>query len=99
MIAYDAGDTGLQTTGGASEDNKTVWTSVTAERHVHIESELHTSEGKRVVSFSQSLSYSNEAAYADQGWVQVCPQCGTPRIIPVTYRQVGQSDDQGNHFI
>ncbi|KAF9016661.1 hypothetical protein BDZ89DRAFT_1075418 [Hymenopellis radicata] len=70
MTTYDVGDTGLQTMGGASEDNTTVWTSVVAERHLHIQSELHTSEGKKVVSFSQSLSYSNDAAYADQGRVQ-----------------------------
>ncbi|KAG6918680.1 hypothetical protein DXG01_012498 [Tephrocybe rancida] len=64
---------GLQseTSGGASTGNETVWTKVIADRHLLIESELMTSEGNKTVTFSQTLSYRNEARYADEGWIQV----------------------------
>ncbi|KAK7041711.1 hypothetical protein VNI00_009000 [Paramarasmius palmivorus] len=67
---YNAPDTVVTTTGGASEGNVTVWTKVTAKRDFSVEAELQTGEGTKVVSFTQSLSYINEARYADEGWLQ-----------------------------
>lgn len=71
MTRYQVGNLQTQTAGGSSSLNGTVWTRVTASRDVRVESELITSEGKKVVEFSQSLSYENEATYEDDGWVQV----------------------------
>ncbi|KAF7340114.1 Peptide-n4-(N-acetyl-beta-glucosaminyl)asparagine amidase a [Mycena venus] len=52
------------------QGNATVWTKVVAHRELRVESELFTSQGKRTVSFAQSLDYTNTAQYADAGWIQ-----------------------------
>lgn len=71
LVKYDVGALNLKTTGGASSGNETVWTKVTASRKIHVESSLTTGGRTRRVVFSQDLSYSNDARYADEGWVQV----------------------------
>jgi hypothetical protein len=53
--------------------NGTVWTKVNVSRALTIETTLFTSEGRKTVKFSQSLKYSNQARYEDEGWVQVNP--------------------------
>jgi len=71
ITVYDVSEPKIETTGGASPGNVTVWTRVTANRSLNIESELNTAEGVKKVKFSQTLSYINEASYADEGWIQV----------------------------
>jgi hypothetical protein len=71
MTSYSAPAVKISTTGGSSPGNTTVWTKVVAHRELKIESELLTSEGKKIVSFSQSLDFTNTAQYADEGWIQV----------------------------
>lgn len=73
IISYNAPALKISTTGGSTPGNTTVWTKVVAHRELDIKSELLTSEGKRTVSFSQSLDYVNTAQYADAGWIQVSP--------------------------
>lgn len=68
---YHVPDLHAETVGGASAMNETVWTKVNVSRALIIESTLLTSEGKKTVKFSQSLSFINEANYDDGGWVQV----------------------------
>ncbi|KAJ7922958.1 peptide N-acetyl-beta-D-glucosaminyl asparaginase amidase A-domain-containing protein [Mycena leptocephala] len=70
MTSYSAPAVKISTTGGSSPGNTTVWTKVVAHRELKIESELLTSEGKKIVSFSQSLDFTNTAQYADEGWIQ-----------------------------
>ncbi|KAJ7456451.1 peptide N-acetyl-beta-D-glucosaminyl asparaginase amidase A-domain-containing protein [Mycena latifolia] len=70
MTSYSAPKLKISTVGGSSPGNTTVWTKVVAHRELKIESELHTSEGKKSVRFSQSLDFTNEAKYADEGWIQ-----------------------------
>ncbi|KAK0456900.1 peptide N-acetyl-beta-D-glucosaminyl asparaginase amidase A-domain-containing protein [Armillaria borealis] len=67
---YEVPDLDIQTLGGASEGNETVWTRVTAHRELQIQSEIHTSEGTKTVTFTQSLNYINDGAYIDEGWIQ-----------------------------
>lgn len=71
MTNYHVPDLHAETVGGASAMNETVWTKVNVSRALIIESTLLTSEGKKTVKFSQSLSFINEANYDDGGWVQV----------------------------
>ncbi|KAJ6569612.1 peptide N-acetyl-beta-D-glucosaminyl asparaginase amidase A-domain-containing protein [Mycena capillaripes] len=70
MMSYSAPALTISTIGGSSPGNSTVWTKVVAHRELKIESELLTSEGKKTVSFSQSLDFANTAQYADEGWIQ-----------------------------
>ncbi|KAK7064714.1 peptide N-acetyl-beta-D-glucosaminyl asparaginase amidase A-domain-containing protein [Favolaschia claudopus] len=70
ITSYRAPALKISTTGGSSAGNTTIWTKVVAHRELAIESELFTSEGKKIVTFSQSLDYTNTAQYADEGWVQ-----------------------------
>ncbi|KAJ7642299.1 peptide N-acetyl-beta-D-glucosaminyl asparaginase amidase A-domain-containing protein [Mycena rosella] len=70
MTSYSVPALEISTVGGSSPGNTTVWTKVVAHRELAIESELNTSEGKKSVRFSQSLDFSNEAQYADEGWIQ-----------------------------
>ncbi|KAJ6573981.1 peptide N-acetyl-beta-D-glucosaminyl asparaginase amidase A-domain-containing protein, partial [Mycena vulgaris] len=70
ITSYSAPKVQISTVGGSSPGNTTVWTKVVAHRELKIESELFTSEGKKSVSFSQSLHFTNEAKYADEGWIQ-----------------------------
>ncbi|KAJ7356751.1 peptide N-acetyl-beta-D-glucosaminyl asparaginase amidase A-domain-containing protein [Mycena albidolilacea] len=70
ITSYNAPALKISTTGGSTPGNTTVWTKVVAHRELDIESELLTSEGKKTVSFSQSLDYVNTAQYADAGWIQ-----------------------------
>ncbi|KAI0825199.1 peptide N-acetyl-beta-D-glucosaminyl asparaginase amidase A-domain-containing protein [Trametes gibbosa] len=58
------------TVGGASQGNATVWTSVTADRSIVVESVLHGDRGQEVVRFEQHLRYSNEQRYEGEGLVQ-----------------------------
>ncbi|KAJ7293861.1 peptide N-acetyl-beta-D-glucosaminyl asparaginase amidase A-domain-containing protein [Mycena rebaudengoi] len=74
MTTYSAPKLDISTVGGASPGNTTVWTKVVAHRELKVESELHTSEGKKTVRFSQSLDYVNKAQYADEGWLQWAEQ-------------------------
>ncbi|KAK0506502.1 peptide N-acetyl-beta-D-glucosaminyl asparaginase amidase A-domain-containing protein [Armillaria luteobubalina] len=67
---YEVPDLDIQTFGGASEGNETVWTRVAAHRELRIQSEIHTSEGTKIVTFTQSLNYTNDGAYIDEGWIQ-----------------------------
>ncbi|PBK70321.1 hypothetical protein ARMSODRAFT_911824 [Armillaria solidipes] len=67
---YEVPDLDIQTLGGASEGNETVWTRVAAHRELQIQSEIHTSEGTKTVTFTQSLNYINDGAYIDEGWIQ-----------------------------
>lgn len=71
MTSYSVPALKISTIGGSSPGNTTVWTKVAAHRELKIESELLTSEGKKTVSFSQSLDFTNTAQYADEGWIQV----------------------------
>ncbi|KAK7468445.1 hypothetical protein VKT23_002958 [Stygiomarasmius scandens] len=77
ITVYDVPEPKIETTGGASAGNVTVWTKVTANRSLNIESELNTAEGVKKVKFSQTLSYINEASYADEGWIQSANQTTT----------------------
>ncbi|KAI0374289.1 hypothetical protein BV20DRAFT_961408 [Pilatotrama ljubarskyi] len=71
MTKYDVvADPFIRTVGGASAGNKTVWTSVVANRSLLVESILHTDRGEQVVRFEQHFGYSNEQKYADDGLVQ-----------------------------
>ncbi|THU89445.1 hypothetical protein K435DRAFT_761136, partial [Dendrothele bispora CBS 962.96] len=74
ITVHNVPDLTTDTVGNVSPGNVTVWTKVTASRSLNIESELHTSEGIKKVKFSQSLSYINEATYADEGWIQSANQ-------------------------
>ncbi|TFK76678.1 hypothetical protein BDN72DRAFT_884390 [Pluteus cervinus] len=75
LTKYQVGDLRIQTTGGANSSDGTVWTKVTASRDVLIESELLDEHNqKRLVQFTQKLRYSNDASYANEGWVQVASQ-------------------------
>lgn len=71
MRVYHAPEPEINTTGRVSKDNQTVSTRVTAHREFMVESELQTSEGTKVVTFKQDLSFINIAQYADDGWIQV----------------------------
>lgn len=71
MKVYEVPDLEISTGGHVAEDNSTVSTTVKASRRLHIESVLKTAKGEKTVTFTQRLEYSNEAAYADEGWVQV----------------------------
>lgn len=73
MRIYHAPKLAIDTIGGATSDNQTVWTRVVARRELLVESELQTSEGTKVVTFQQDLCFINAARYADDGWIQVCP--------------------------
>lgn len=75
---YYAPELEIDTVGGVSNDNRTVWTRVTARRRFLVESELQTSEGIKVVTFSQALDFVNTAQYEDEGWLQVCIKNWTP---------------------
>ncbi|KAJ7171872.1 peptide N-acetyl-beta-D-glucosaminyl asparaginase amidase A-domain-containing protein [Mycena crocata] len=77
MTSYNVPALKISTIGGASTGNTTVWTKVVARRELKIESELITSEGKKSVSFSQSLHFVNEGQYADEGWIQSGQQTTT----------------------
>lgn len=68
---YSAPPNKVITTGGASAENATVWTKVSTQRDLSVQSVLHTSEGTKVVRFHQTLNYVNKAKYIDEGWVQV----------------------------
>ncbi|KAJ7151570.1 peptide N-acetyl-beta-D-glucosaminyl asparaginase amidase A-domain-containing protein [Mycena filopes] len=74
MTSYRVPALEISTAGGSSSDNATVWTKVVAHRELKIESELVTSEGKKTVTFSQSLDFVNTAQYADEGWIQAGQQ-------------------------
>ncbi|OJT11056.1 Peptide-N4-(N-acetyl-beta-glucosaminyl)asparagine amidase A [Trametes pubescens] len=60
----------IKTTGRATPDNTTVWTSVNAKRTVLVESVIHGDRGQEVVRFEQHLGYSNEQKYVGEGLVQ-----------------------------
>ncbi|KAJ7139541.1 peptide N-acetyl-beta-D-glucosaminyl asparaginase amidase A-domain-containing protein [Mycena epipterygia] len=77
MTSYSAPPLKISTVGGSSPGNTTVWTRVVAHRELRIESELYTSEGKKSISFSQSLDFTNDAQYADEGWIQWVQQSTT----------------------
>ncbi|KAH7094206.1 peptide N-acetyl-beta-D-glucosaminyl asparaginase amidase A-domain-containing protein [Auriculariales sp. MPI-PUGE-AT-0066] len=70
MTKYDVGELHIDTTGGASDGNGTVWTKVTASRKISVESTLKIGNTTRKAVFSQNLSYSNDAKYEDEGWLQ-----------------------------
>ncbi|KAF5361623.1 hypothetical protein D9758_007375 [Tetrapyrgos nigripes] len=74
ITSYDVPDLNIDTVGNVSAKNATVWTKVTGSRSLNIEGELQTSEGTKKVKFSQSLTYVNEASYADGGWIQTTNQ-------------------------
>ncbi|KAG7450728.1 uncharacterized protein BT62DRAFT_1001519 [Guyanagaster necrorhizus] len=57
---YEVPDLDIQTLGGASEENETVWTRVIVHRDLDIQSEIYTSEGTKTVTFTQSLNYIND---------------------------------------
>lgn len=80
---YEVPNLEISTEGHVADDNSTVSTVVKATRTLKIESELNTAEGKKRVSFTQTLDYSNEAAYADEGWVQVTKSPPSNQIIYV----------------
>ncbi|KAF9456805.1 peptide N-acetyl-beta-D-glucosaminyl asparaginase amidase A-domain-containing protein [Collybia nuda] len=80
---YHAPDLIIETVGGAGPLNETVWTRVNASRALTIESILFTSEGERMVKFSQSLGYTNQAMYEDEGWVQFAEQTITGTTISI----------------
>ncbi|KAH9944490.1 peptide N-acetyl-beta-D-glucosaminyl asparaginase amidase A-domain-containing protein [Epithele typhae] len=71
MTRYEIDDApASRTSGRASADNATVYTSVVANRTVLIESVLYRDKGRQVVRFEQHLAYSNDQKYEDDGWVQ-----------------------------
>ncbi|KAJ7596801.1 peptide N-acetyl-beta-D-glucosaminyl asparaginase amidase A-domain-containing protein [Mycena floridula] len=70
IISYNAPALNIATDGHVAEGNVTVSTKVTASREFKVESLLHTSQGSKTVSFSQSLKYTNTQSYQDNGWVQ-----------------------------
>ncbi|KAF8887761.1 peptide N-acetyl-beta-D-glucosaminyl asparaginase amidase A-domain-containing protein [Infundibulicybe gibba] len=81
MTAYHAPQLLITTTGRVSAGNETVTTSITASREFMVESEINTSEGKKTIKFSQSLSYSNIARYANDGWIQWVNQTTAGTVV------------------
>lgn len=72
MMRYEVSEEpDIKTTGKASSDNATVWTSVNANRTILVESVVHGDRGQEVVRFEQHLGYTNEQKYATLGLVQV----------------------------
>ncbi|KAK1229550.1 hypothetical protein PQX77_007376 [Marasmius sp. AFHP31] len=80
---YSVPEVQVSTTGGASEGNSTVWTKITAQRNLEIESKLNMDGGEVTVKFTQSLNYINEAQYADEGWLQSVNQTTTGTVTSV----------------
>ncbi|KAG7090698.1 hypothetical protein E1B28_009792 [Marasmius oreades] len=80
ITSYNVPDAEVSTTGGSSDGNVTVWTTITARRNLKIETELKTDEGDVTVTFQQSLNYINEARYADEGWLQWVNQTTTGSV-------------------
>ncbi|KXN87539.1 Peptide-N4-(N-acetyl-beta-glucosaminyl)asparagine amidase A [Leucoagaricus sp. SymC.cos] len=70
LLKYHAPEPEIRTIGGVERGNRTVWTRVDVRRAILVESELHTSDGLKVVTFKQDLQFINTAQYEDDGWLQ-----------------------------
>lgn len=78
---YHAPELEVITSGGALENNQSVWTHVEARRELRIESELRTSEGVKTVVFKQDLHFLNTAWYTNDGWIQVSAAMSCPILL------------------